>query len=74
MKRREFITLLLAAQLSQRQGKVLGGSRVYKGSERLIGGWLDHNLAAQAVAVIDNDLLLRTYGFYKVFTASDLDA
>src|SRR5262245_37759356 len=33
-------------QSSQRHGKVLGGIRVDEGIERLIGGRLDHNLAA----------------------------
>src|SRR5262249_31521352 len=31
-----------------------------EGIERLISGWLDHNLAAQAVAVVEDDLLLCT--------------
>src|SRR5262245_34664696 len=43
-----------------RQSKALGGIRVDNGIELLIGGWLDHNLAAQAVAVVDDDFLLRT--------------
>ena len=40
---------------SQWHRKVLGGI-VDEGIERLIGGWLDHNLAAQAVAVVEDDL------------------
>jgi hypothetical protein len=43
-------------QSSQRHGKGLGGIRVDEGIERLIGGSLDHNLATQAVAVVDDDL------------------
>src|SRR5262245_41850627 len=47
-------------QSSQRHDKVVGGIRVDEGIERVISGWLDHNLAAQAVAEVDDDLLLRT--------------
>jgi hypothetical protein len=57
-----FTPMVFAAIIAdgQRDGKVLGGIRVDEGIERLIGGWPDHNLAAQAVAVVDDDLLLRT--------------
>jgi RTX calcium-binding nonapeptide repeat (4 copies) len=49
-------------QSSQRHSKVLGGIRVDEGIERLIGGWLDYDLAAQAVAVVGNGESNALYG------------